>query len=74
MTDPMPRRHDHPDGDAPWPRWRVVRNHDTTPSAYDAWAVWGPSQRRFGGHPDDAWFATHADAIAYADRKARDAR
>lgn len=71
----MPRRRNRshtPDGDAPWLRWRVVRNRDTTTNTHGAWAVWGPSRRRFGGHPDDAWFATHAEAIAYADQKARE--
>lgn len=70
----MPRKHDRrhaPDGYTPWPRWRVVRNRDTTTHTHDAWAAWGPTHRRFGGHPDDAAFATHAEAIAYADRMAR---
>ena len=71
MTTPMPRKHDRPDCDAPWPRWRVVRNHGVTSNAYNAWAAWGPTQRRLGRHVIVAVFRTHAEAIARADRMAR---
>lgn len=49
-----------------WPRWRVIRD-------VSQWAALGPTC--VGGpqsHPDDGMFDTHVEAIAYADRKARE--
>lgn len=61
----MPR---NPDGQAdiwqPWPRWRVSRDEPY-------WFAWEPNATIEDRHSGNRYFATFAEAIAYADQKAR---
>lgn len=52
------------EGWRPWPRWRVTRHGRR-------WHAWGPTATPDATHHDDKHFATHAEAITWADRMAR---